>query len=139
MRIFLTAETDVVPISPARVETILKHVARAEGFHGDLSVAIVDDRAIAVLNAQYLQKNAPTDVLAFSYGDDPDGLAGEIVVSAETAARVASSLGEPPERELLRYCVHGLLHLCGYDDRDSSDRINMEAAQERALPGKEEF
>jgi len=108
-------------------------VAESEGWRGDLCVAILDDEGIAKVNAEFLGKNRPTDVLAFPYGADLDGMEGEIVVSAETALRTAESLNEAPERELLRYCIHGLLHLCGYDDRTPALRKRMEAAQERFL------
>ena len=91
------------------------------------------------MNARFLRKNRPTDVLAFSYGNDDDGVAGEIVVSSETAARVAAEIDELPERELLRYCVHGMLHLCGYDDQTAEERRIMETTQERLLPTVDEF
>ena len=139
MKIYISTEHDTVPINRPRLRKILRRIARAENFTGDISIAIVDDHTISALNAQFLGKNHPTDVLAFSYDPDPDGLAGEIVVSFETAERLASRLGEPFERELLRYCVHGLMHLCGYDDHNSSDRNVMEAKQESALGDKKEF
>jgi probable rRNA maturation factor len=118
---------------------VLRQVAQREGWDGDISVAVLDDAGISALNATFKGRDEPTDVLAFPYGDDADGLAGEIVVSAETAERVGASLDETPERELLRYCVHGLLHLCGYDDRTPAQRRRMEAVQEAALPRSEEF
>jgi probable rRNA maturation factor len=63
-----------------------------------------------------------TDVITFHHG--------EIVIGVEVAFRQAEENGEPPLRELLRYVIHGLLHLAGHEDEDPSDREKMEAAQE---------
>ncbi len=131
MRIHLAVEQELLPINRVLLRKVLRSVARREGWEGNLSVAIVDDRTIQELNARFTGRDHPTDVLAFCYGPDQDGIAGEIVVSAETAQRVAASLDETPERELLRYCVHGLLHLCGYNDATPSERRRMEDRQEQ--------
>ncbi len=128
-----------VAVGDARIRAVLRAVARAQRWQGDVSLAVVDDDAIAALNGRFLRTHTPTDVLAFAYGDDADGVAGEIVVSDETAARTARALGEPPERELLRYCVHGLLHLCGFDDATPRARRAMHAREDRFLPPPEEF
>ena len=90
----------------------------------EVHVTVVDDRRIRDLNARYLRKRAPTDVLAFNLeapGLEAPGssrLMGEVVISAETAARQARRLGVPLALELDLLLVHGLLHLVGYDDRD---------------------
>ena len=141
MRILITTEPASLPINrrvvPSLIRKALRAVARREGWSGDLSVAIVTDQIIHSLNARFLAHDEPTDVLAFLYDEKTpcgaDDVAGEIIVSAETAARVAASLDETPERELLRYCIHGLLHICGYDDRTPEERARMEERQERYL------
>jgi probable rRNA maturation factor len=139
MRILITVKQACLPIHRPLIRKLLRRVARAEGWCGDLSVAIVDDAGIAELNAAFRGRPGPTDVLAFPYGEsDPDGVAGEIVVSAETAERAAALHDETPERELLRYCVHGLLHLCGYEDRTAAQRRRMEEVQEVFLSGERE-
>ena len=136
MRVLITVRQASLPINRQLIRKVLRRVAAEEGWTGDLSLAIVDDPQMAALNARFAGKGEPTDVLAFPYGDgDGDGLAGEIVVSAETAERAAASFDETPEREVLRYCVHGLLHLCGYDDRTPAARRRMTARQERFLAG----
>ena len=95
----------------------------------ELSVAIVDDAAIAAINQQFLNHAGPTDVIIFDLGD---GL-GEIIVSAERAVIVARQLRRPPHAELALYLVHGLLHLAGLDDHTSSQRRAMRAAERRVL------
>jgi probable rRNA maturation factor len=64
----------------------------------------------------------PTDVITFHHG--------EIVIGAEVANRQAAQYGEPLAREILRYLVHGLLHLAGHDDAEADQRAAMESAQE---------
>src|SRR5262245_51417779 len=94
----------------------------------DVTIALVDDAELHRVNREFLEHDWPTDVISFSYAenegilavDGPRGagrsLDGELVVSVETAARCATVHGWSFHAELLLYCVHGLLHLCGYDD-----------------------
>ncbi|MFA5193291.1 MAG: rRNA maturation RNase YbeY [Verrucomicrobiia bacterium] len=95
----------------------------------ELSIAIVDDDAIAAINRQFLNHAGPTDVISFNLGD---GL-GEIVVSAERACIVARQLRRSPGDELALYLVHGLLHLAGLDDHTPAQRRAMRAAERRVL------
>jgi probable rRNA maturation factor len=67
----------------------------------------------------------PTDVITFHHG--------EIIISLDTAQRQAAENGEPYEREVTRYIVHGLLHLAGWDDREESGRREMHKVQETIL------
>jgi probable rRNA maturation factor len=125
----------------ARVEGVGALVLQAEGRSDlSLSVAIVDDARMAQLHLQFSGVPGPTDVLAFPMQDDgappiPDApvVLGEVVVSADTAAREAEARGLPFERELLLYVVHGTLHLLGYDDHDSAERARMHERQEELL------
>ena len=88
-------------------------------------VALVDDRTMAELHERYLGKSGPTDVLSFPHG--------EIVVSADTAAREAKARGIPPLHELVLYVVHGALHLAGHDDRKPKTQKLMRAAERKVL------
>jgi len=99
-------------------------VIRAEA--AEIIVLVVNDRRIAKLHAEWMQISEPTDVLTFDLGSDPPRrLAGDIVVSGETARRVARELGWQPRQELAYYVVHGLLHLAGYDDLTPGERRRM--------------
>jgi rRNA maturation RNase YbeY len=113
----------------------------------DVHVTIVDDAAIRRLNARYRGTGGATDVLAFDLAaPGPSPLLGEVVISAETAARQARRLGVPVALEMDLLVVHGLLHLAGYDDRQADEaRLMHERAREiltggrrsrRALPGR---
>lgn len=108
-----------------------------------ISVAIVDDRRIAELNAKHLQHEGPTDVLTFDLGtshSQPDGskrealtVDGEIVLSIETAQRLADERGHGVEAEAALYAVHGTLHLLGYDDSDDKSAAEMHAIEDEIL------
>lgn len=110
---------------------------------GEVCIVVVDDRRIAALHAAWFDDPTPTDVITFDLSaDDPAAAAGvvqgDIVVSAETASRVARAIrrgGQPgwtPRHELAYYVVHGILHLTGHDDRTAADRRAMRA-RERAV------
>ncbi|MHC4780478.1 MAG: rRNA maturation RNase YbeY [Planctomycetota bacterium] len=102
-----------------------------------VSLAVVDDGRITELNVSFKGHEGPTDVLAFPLEDpaapDPDPELGEIVISADTAARQAEELGHTPEKEMCLLAVHGLLHLLGRDDADPAQRQSMLAEGEALL------
>jgi probable rRNA maturation factor len=92
-------------------------------FHlATLEVAIVDDATSDQVHRDFMDIEGPTDVITFHHG--------EIVIGAEVAERQAAEYDEPLAREILRYMVHGLLHLAGHEDEDPAERATMEAAQE---------
>ncbi len=93
--------------------------------NGPVEVALVSDAVIARLHAEYCGVPGTTDVITFQHG--------EIVVSAETAARQSAAAGEPLARELARYVGHGLLHLMGHRDDVPALRRQMWAKQERIV------
>jgi probable rRNA maturation factor len=108
-------------------------------------IALVDDAEIHRVNREFLEHDWPTDVISFSYAEDektlvPAGfrgagrvLDGELVVSVETAVRCAAVHGWSFHAELLLYCVHGLLHLCGYDDLTDAERPIMRRRERELL------
>ena len=87
-----------------------------------VEIAIVDDPTIAAVHAEFLNDPSATDAITFPYG--------EILVSADTAARYAAEHDLPREQELFRYMVHGLVHLHGYLDAEPEERAALFAVQE---------
>lgn len=87
-----------------------------------LEVALVDDDTSNRVHQDFMNIEGSTDVITFHHG--------EIVICAEVAQRQANEYGEPLARELLRYLVHGLLHLAGHEDSDAAHRADMETSQE---------
>ncbi|HTL70053.1 MAG TPA: rRNA maturation RNase YbeY [Candidatus Eisenbacteria bacterium] len=102
-----------------------------------VSVLITGDAEIRRLNRGWLRHDYATDVIAFGVeGPTLPGterLLGDVVVSADTARRVAAELGLPWREELARYLVHGTLHLIGYDDKKPADHRRMHRRQEAIL------
>ena len=102
----------------------------------ELSIALVDDDAIAELNARYRGTNRPTDVLAFSQLDErpvpqvPKWL-GDVVISVETAARQARSAHRGLDGELARLLIHGTLHLLGHDHVADDEAREMRREERR--------
>jgi probable rRNA maturation factor len=96
-------------------------------------VAIVDDATMRNLNLKYLQHDYATDVLSFLLSDLDESLEGEVVVSADTAAREALRFGWSADDEMLLYLVHGTLHLVGHDDASDVERDAMRAKERRYL------
>jgi probable rRNA maturation factor len=99
-----------------------------------ISLALVDNAAIHRINRQYLGHDWPTDVISFtlSESDDPE-LAAELVISAEMAVATAHEMRVAPADELALYVIHGLLHLCGYDDRSEPDVRRMRDRENQVL------
>lgn len=108
-------------------------VASANISSAELSVAIIGDAEMHQLNRQYLDHDYPTDVLSFVLERTDNWLAGEIIVSSETAIQRASEFGWSPDDELSMYVLHGALHLIGYDDKDPADRDVMRAQENHFL------
>jgi probable rRNA maturation factor len=101
---------------------------------GSISIALVDNATIHAINRTHLSHDWPTDVITFPLaGADDPVLAGELVVSAEMACAAAREIGVEPSEELALYVVHGLLHLCGFDDHDDGDRQRMRQREDELL------
>jgi probable rRNA maturation factor len=99
---------------------------------GELSVAFLTDKALARIHADFLDDPTTTDVITFE-GNAKLGSAGEICVSADTAAHYATEHGRNFSEELTLYVVHGWLHLSGYDDLKPEKKRLMRAAEKRAI------
>jgi probable rRNA maturation factor len=126
-----------IPSHGIRARQVVRAVRMALGSRqcGNLTIAMVDDRDISRLHEQFMADPTPTDVLTFDLRDRPDDdvIDAEIIVSTETAERQARSFGADPGQELLRYAIHGTLHLIGFDDRTPAQRRRMRREENRIL------
>ncbi|HKW91992.1 MAG TPA: rRNA maturation RNase YbeY [Methylomirabilota bacterium] len=125
-------------VSVPRLRAIARRTLAALGrTDREVHVTVVDDRRIRALNTRYLGARRATDVLAFDLaGPGPARLWGEVIVSAETAARQARRLKVPLAVELDLLVVHGLLHLAGYDDHDARRARRMHERARQILAGR---
>jgi len=96
-----------------------------------LSLLLVSDRRMRVLNRRFLNHDWSTDVITFSYGeqqgpaDQSEEPLGEIIISLDTAKKMAVEFGHSPKYEFYFYLCHGILHLAGYDDDTPRKRAAM--------------
>ena len=100
---------------------------------------MVDDAEIRIINRDYLQRDKPTNVISFAMREGEGGelcpeLLGDVVISAETAARDAAEAGIPYEHELVFLLLHGILHLLGYDhERSGAEEAERMEGREREI------
>jgi probable rRNA maturation factor len=142
-------------VNGAALARLARAVLKAERVsQAEISIALVDDQTMRDINSRFLGHNFSTDVLSFPLDDAPQRrkrgrmarrglrtqrsrqkrLSGEVVICTQTAARAAHECGTTFEREVALYLVHGLLHLCGYDDQTPAQRKAMRRREAELLP-----
>ncbi|MBR5655181.1 MAG: rRNA maturation RNase YbeY [Prevotella sp.] len=99
---------------------------------GEIGYMFVGDEQILQVNREYLGHDYYTDIITFDY-DEGDIINGDIVISLDTVRSNAEQLGKSYDEELHRVIIHGILHLCGINDKGPGEREIMEAAENRAL------
>ena len=100
---------------------------------GDIAYIFVDDEEILRVNRQFLQHDYYTDIITFDASNSPRVIAGDLFISLDTVRSNAEGLGVAYEQELHRVIIHGILHLCGLNDKGPGEREIMEAAEDKAL------
>jgi probable rRNA maturation factor len=155
--VFAADEQEAHRIDVARWAELARRVLEARGLKGDTEVSLlfVDEVAMAALNAEFLGKPGPTDVLSFPIEDEPTPtgrspdfggtgpgssaeqgvltLLGDVVICPAVASRNATEHGVAFEDEVALLVVHGLLHLLGMDHEEDGDAQRMEALEEQLL------
>lgn len=130
---FETKNVDMPALDFARVERWLGEVAAAHNRHiGNLNYLFCDDEEILRVNREFLRHDYFTDIITFDYSHR-DRVGGDLFISLDTVRSNALELGVSYDSELLRVIVHGLLHLCGIDDKGPGEREIMEANENAAL------
>ncbi len=115
------------------VESWLERVGESHGkLVGELNYLFCDDEKILEVNREFLQHDYYTDIITFDYCRGKL-LRGDMVISLDTVASNAELVGATYVRELLRVIVHGLLHLCGINDKGAGEREIMESHEDAAL------
>jgi probable rRNA maturation factor len=101
----------------------------------ELSLALVNDSTISKLHEQFMSIAGPTDVLTFTIDEDGRGsiISGEVVVCVPEARRQARVMGTTVQREVLLYALHGMLHLCSFDDRTAAGFQEMHRTEDQIL------
>ncbi len=151
-QILISNDQSAVAISEDELRRVATLTLQTEGVvSAEISLAIVNDPAIHKVNRDYLRHDSPTDVISFlldsGTADPPTVLSidvqsrrgagrwlhGDVILSAETALREAAEYGWEPQSEICLYLVHGLLHLCGYDDLTDDEQTVMRTREREIL------
>lgn len=142
----ITANSEISPDAHIDLRILVRAAAEAlartaQPNDAGVSITLVDDAAVQVLNRDYRDVDAPTDVLSFAVleGDDfvvPEGLPfelGDVIISYETAVRQAQEMGHSVLDELALLTVHGCLHLTGLDHSTREEQARMWQLQDETL------
>ncbi len=130
---WLTENVSLPDFDYSRLESWLQAVAASHGkIVGELTYIFCDDPKILAVNLQYLQHDYFTDIITFDYCRGKL-LRGDMFISLDTVATNAPLVSATYERELLRVIVHGVLHLCGINDKGPGEREIMESYENQAL------
>ena len=115
-------------VSAAALNRFAGRAQRAAGLRGRVSILVTGSTELRRLNRRFRRKNKPTDVLSFPARGN--GVAGDIAISAEVAAKNARRFGHPAAAEVKILILHGLLHLAGLDHDHPRDRGRMSRLEE---------
>lgn len=111
----------------------IKKVAASYGKNiGEIAYIFCDDEKILEVNREYLQHDYFTDIITFDYCEEKR-INGDIFISVDTVKSNSEQLGVPYEQELHRVIIHGILHLCGINDKGVGEREIMEMEENKAL------
>lgn len=99
---------------------------------GNLNYIFCNDERILEVNNQFLGHDYYTDIITFDYSE-PGIVSGDMYISLDTVESNSSKFRTSMDKELMRVIIHGVLHLCGINDKGRGERAIMEAAENRAL------
>jgi probable rRNA maturation factor len=115
------------------VADTMRYVLGKEGIKkADINCVFLSDSEIQRINKKYLKHNYPTDVISFAIETEPH-LEAELYIGLDVARRQAKEYRVLIREEVIRLVVHGILHLCGYDDKEESAKTAMKSAEDRYL------
>lgn len=117
-----------IPLDLSTVRHCAGEVAKHENcYFALLEVVFVDESTIIEINKEYLERDYVTDIITFRYDEDTlnDNIEGTLYCCAQRIYEQSSEFNEDPETEFKRILIHGLLHLCGYDDQSAESKEKM--------------
>ena len=131
---YQTENVTMPDIKKREVTEWIKQVAASYGKRvGEVAYIFCDDEKILEVNRQYLQHDYYTDIITFDYTEG-SRISGDLFISLDTVRTNAEQFADGDyRRELHRVIIHGILHLCGINDKGPGEREQMEAAEDRAL------
>lgn len=128
-----TVNVEMPHIDCGMVSRWVREVAAGYGKSvGDICFIFVDDEEILRINREFIHHDYYTDHIGFDYSEG-DSIAGDVFIGVETVRSNAALVGATYGQELHRVIIHGVLHLCGIDDKEPGQREVMQAAEDKAL------
>lgn len=125
--------TEMPPINQQKVTEWVRQVAATYQRHvGDINFIFVDDEEILRVNREFIGHDYYTDHIGFDYSKGST-ISGDIYVGVDTVRTNSEKIGCDYNEELHRVIIHGVLHLCGIDDKGLGERVIMEAEEDKAL------
>lgn len=130
---FFSEDIDFSLHNPAVIQSWIQQVIEEhECLLSFLNFIFCSDEYLHSLNMEYLQHDTLTDIITFPYQDAPR-IEGDIFISIERVRENAQVFGVPFSEELSRVIIHGVLHLCGFGDKTSEEKLQMRAKEEEAM------
>lgn len=130
---YQTEDIEMPAIRKRETSAWIKAVAETYGKRtGDIAYIFCSDEKILEVNRQYLQHDYYTDIITFDYCEG-NRISGDLFISLDTVRTNAEQFGTDYSTELYRVIIHGILHLCGINDKGPGEREIMEAAENKAL------
>lgn len=130
---FFTEGIDMPDINKTDIRNWVKNVAELHSKRlGPVSYIFCDDNKILEVNKQFLHHDYYTDIITFDYTEG-DKISGDLFISLDTVRTNAEQFGQDYNTELHRVIIHGILHLCGINDKGPGEREIMEAEENKAL------
>lgn len=130
---FFTEGIDMPDINKTDIRNWVKNVAELHSKRlGPVSYIFCDDNKILEVNKEFLQHDYYTDIITFDYTEG-DKISGDLFISLDTVRTNAEQFGQDYNTELHRVIIHGILHLCGINDKGPGEREIMEAEENKAL------
>ncbi|MDR2915865.1 MAG: rRNA maturation RNase YbeY [Tannerella sp.] len=132
--IIYNADDVKMPVFPKRkISNWIKRITeKYQKRVGDISYVFCSDKKILEVNKEYLSHDYYTDIITFDYTEN-DVISGDLFISLDTVNTNAEKFGVAYENELYRVIIHGILHLCGIDDKAPGARDVMERCENEAL------
>lgn len=136
---YQTEDIEMPAIRKRETSAWIKAVAETYGKRtGDIAYIFCSDEKILEVNRQYLQHDYYTDIITFDYCEG-NRISGDLFISLDTVRTNSEQFGTDYETELYRVIIHGILHLCGINDKGPGEREIMEAAENKALAMRQNF
>lgn len=130
---YQTEDIQMPSIKKRETSEWVKAVATSYGKKvGEVAYIFCSDEKILEVNRQYLEHDYYTDIITFDYTEG-NRISGDLFISLDTVRTNAEQFDQPYERELYRVIIHGVLHLCGINDKGPGEREIMEEAENKAL------